>query len=61
MVASSNSKTIRDNLVLSKLIKIIYKDAGINICGHSSFDICKILEKGDQKKTVLEKTVTKKK
>ena len=30
---------------------MIYKDAGINICGHSTFDICKIFEKGDRKKT----------
>ena len=49
-VASWNPKTIRDKLVLSKLKKFIYKDAGINICGHSNFDICKIFEKGDQEK-----------
>ena len=60
-VASLNSKTIRDNLVLSKLKKFMYKDAGINICGHSNFDIYKIFEKGDQEKTVSGKTVTKKK
>ena len=56
-VASWNPKTIRDKLVLSKLKKFIYKDAGINICGHSNFDICKIFEKEDR----FEKTATKKK
>ena len=49
--------TIKDKLVLSKLKEFIYKDAGINICGHSSFNVCKVFEKGDQ----FEKTVTKKK
>ena len=42
--------------MLSKLKKNIYKDAGINICGHSNFDICKTFEKGDQ----FEKAVAKK-
>ena len=32
----------------SKLKKNIYKDAGIKICGHSNFDICKVFEKRDQ-------------
>ena len=43
--------------MLPKLKEFIYKDAGINICGHSYFDLCKIFEKGDH----FEKTVTKKK
>ena len=59
-VASWNPKTIRDKLVLSKLKKFIYKDAGINICGHSNFDICKIFEKGDQEKTVWKKRLRRK-
>ena len=59
-VASWNPKTVRDKLVLSKLHKIIYKDAGINICGHSNFDICKIFEKGDQEKTVWKKRLRRK-
>ena len=56
-VAFWNPKTIRDKLVLSKLKEFIYKDVGINIFGHSYFDICKIFEKEDQ----FEKMVTKKK
>ena len=52
-----NPKSIKDKLVLSKLKEFIYKDAGINICGHSNSDICKIFEK----EISLEKTVTKKK
>ena len=51
-----NPKTIKDKLVLSKLKKFIYRDAGSNICGHSNFDACKVFEKGDQ----FEKMVTKK-
>ena len=39
----------------------MYKDASINICGHSNFDICKTLEKEDQEKNVWKKSVTKKK
>ena len=31
----------------SKLKEFIYKDAGINICGHSNCDICKIFESGN--------------
>ena len=54
-VVSWNSKTIRDKLVLSKLNKFIYKDAGINICGHSNFDICKIFEKTVWKKQLQRK------
>ena len=54
-VASWNPKTIRDKLALSKLKKFIYKDAAINICSHSDFDICKIFEKGEQEKTVWKK------
>ena len=30
------------------LKKFIYKDAEINICGHSNCDIWKIFESGDQ-------------
>ena len=59
-VASWNLKTIRDKLVLSKLKKNIYKDAGISICGPSNFDICKIFEKGDQQKTVWKKRLRRK-
>ena len=55
-VAFRNAKTIRDKPVSSKLKEFTYKDAGINICGHSNCDICKILESGDQ----FESTVTKK-
>ena len=47
-VAFWNPKTIRSKLVLSKLKEFICKDAGINICGHFNFDICKIFEKEDQ-------------
>ena len=39
------------------LKKFIYKDAEINICGHSNCDIWKIFESGDQ----FESKVTKKK
>ena len=39
---------------------MIYKDAGINICGHSNFDICKIFEKGDREKSVWKKRLRKK-
>ena len=56
-VAFRNAKTIRDKLVRSKLKEFIYKDTGINICGHSDCDICKILESGDQ----FESTGAKKK
>ena len=56
-VAFRNAKTIRDKLVRSKSKEFIYKGAGINICGHSNCDICKILESEDQ----FETTVTKKK
>ena len=42
-VAFQDPKTIRDKLARSKLQEFIYKDAGINICGHSNCDICKIL------------------
>ena len=41
-VAFQNPKTIRDKLVRSKLKEFIYEDAGINISGHSNYDICKI-------------------
>ena len=56
-VAFRNAKTIRDKLVRSKLKEFIYKDTGINICGRSNCDICKILESEDQ----FETTTTKKK
>ena len=56
-IAFGNTKTIRDKLVRSNLKEFIYKDAGINICGHSNCDICKILEGWDQ----FERTVTNKK
>ena len=56
-VAFLNPKAIRDKRVLSKLKEFIYKDVGINICGHFNFDICKKFEKRAQ----FEKTVTKKK
>ena len=46
--------------MLSKLKKNIYKDAGINICGYSNFDICKIFEKGDHEKTVWKKRLRRK-
>ena len=46
-VAFRNVKTIRDKLVRSKLKEFIYKDTGINVCGHSNCDICKILESED--------------
>ena len=59
-VASWNPKTIRDKLVLCKLKKVIYKDAGINICGHSDTDICKIFEKEDQAKPVWKKRLWRK-
>ena len=39
---------------------MIYKDAGINICGHSNFDICKTYEKEDQEKSVWKKLLRKK-
>ena len=51
-VASCNPKVIIDKIILSKFKTFIYKDAGINICGHSIFDICKIFEKGDQEKNI---------
>ena len=49
-VASWNPKTIRDKLVLSKLKKIIYKDAGINVYGHSNLIEVKYLKKEVRKK-----------
>ena len=39
---------------------MIYKYAGIDICGHSNFDIRKIYEKGDQEKSVWKKWLRKK-
>ena len=59
-VLSWTPKTIRDKLVLSKVKKIIWKDAGISSCGHSNFDICEIFEKGDQEKTVWKKRLRRK-
>ena len=52
-VAFRNPKTIRDKLVRSKLKEFIYKDAGTNICGHSSCDISIIFESGDSLKVRL--------
>ena len=56
-IAFRNVKTIRDKLGRSKLKEFTYKDTGINICGHSNCNICKILESRDQ----FESTVNKKK
>ena len=56
-VTFRNPKIIRDKIVRSKLKASVYEDAGTNVFGHSNFDICKILESGDQ----FESAVTKKK
>ena len=57
--AFQNLKRIRDKLVHAKLKEFIYKNAGINICGYSNCDICKIFQSRFQfKSTFTKKTVT---
>ena len=56
-VAFRNSKTLKDKLVRSKLKEFVYENAGVDVCGHSTCDICQLLEKGN----VSESIVTKKK